>query len=103
MILMCGLIVGLLISSLSQYSFRLREEVEILQHLSACAGPGFHPNVLGYVDSWEQDDQLYILTELCDFGNFAHFLNEYGRHFNRLEEAKVWKIFADISSVSEIR
>lgn len=66
------------------------------------AGSGFHPNILGYVDSWEQDDQLYILTELCEFGNFAHFLDEYGRHFRSLEEARVWKIVADISTVSEV-
>ncbi|EJD02900.1 uncharacterized protein FOMMEDRAFT_20109 [Fomitiporia mediterranea MF3/22] len=82
----------------NRHRSRLREEVQVLQYLSACAGPEFHPNVLGYVDSWEQDDQLYILTELCDFGNFAHFLNEYGHHFARLEEARVWKIFAEISS-----
>ncbi|KAI5123074.1 hypothetical protein M0805_000508 [Coniferiporia weirii] len=82
----------------NRHRSRLREEVEVLQHLSTSAGPRFHPNVLGYVDSWEQDDQLYILTELCEFGNFAHFLSEYGHHFARLEEARVWKIFADISS-----
>ena len=56
--------------------------------------------MLGYVDSWEEDDRLFILTELCDYGNFAHFLSEYGHHFARLDEARVWKIFADISSVS---
>ena len=82
---------------------RLLEEVDVLKHLSKAAGPAFHPNVLGYVDSWEQDDRLYILTELCEYGNFAHFLSEYGHNFARLDEARVWKIFADISSVSTIR
>lgn len=79
---------------------QLREEVEVLQHLSRAAGPEFHPNILGYVDSWEQDEQLYILTELCEYGNFAHFLSEYGLHFARLDEARVWKIFAEVSNVS---
>ena len=83
---------------------RLREEVEILQHLSnkyeAVNGPGTrHPNVLAYSDSWEQDDALYIQTELCEFGNFAHFLWEYGRTFPQLDEARVWKIIADLSNV----
>jgi mitosis inhibitor protein kinase SWE1 len=41
---------------------RLREEVEILQHLT-CGG--VQPNVLTFVDSWEEDDVLYIQTELC--------------------------------------
>jgi mitosis inhibitor protein kinase SWE1 len=83
---------------------RLREEVEILQHLSntyaAASEPGTpHPNVLAYIDSWEQDEALYIQTELCEFGNFAHFLWEYGRAFPRLDEARVWKIIADLSNV----
>ena len=59
-----------------------------------------HPNVLAYIDSWEQDEALYIQTELCELGNFAHFLWEYGRTFPQLEEARVWKILADLSNVS---
>lgn len=58
-------------------SLRLREEVDILKHLSqAAARAGFglrHPNVLGYIDSWEEDETLFIQTELCALGNFAHF------------------------------
>ena len=86
---------------LNVFRQRLREEVDILKHLSP-GGRSFHANVLGYVDSWEQDSHLFILTEICEFGNFAHFLAEYGHHFVRLEEARVWKIFSDISSVSFI-
>lgn len=78
-------------------SLRLREEVDILAHLSA---RGAHPNVLTYVDSWEQDDALFIRTELCELGNFARFLWEYGRAFPRLDEARVWKIMVDLSNVS---
>jgi mitosis inhibitor protein kinase SWE1 len=71
--------------------------VDILAHLSA---RGAHPNVLTYVDSWEQDDALFIRTELCELGNFARFLWEYGRTFPRLDEARVWKIMVDLSNVS---
>ncbi|KAF8638035.1 hypothetical protein AX16_010667 [Volvariella volvacea WC 439] len=81
---------------------RLREEVEILQHLkdraSALCEDGRHPNVLAYVDSWEEEEALYIQTELCESGNLAGFLWEYGRAFPRLDEARVWKIFADLSN-----
>ena len=86
---------------------RLREEVDILRHLShaqASATGGEqsrHPNVLGYVDSWEQDEALYIQTELSELGNLAHFLWEYGRNFPRLDEPRVWKILADLSEVSD--
>ncbi|KAJ7287800.1 kinase-like domain-containing protein [Mycena rebaudengoi] len=78
-----------------RHRLRLREEVEILQHL-ACGG--VQPNVLTFVDSWEEDDVLYIQTELCELGNFAHFLWEYGRVFPRLDEARIWKIIVDLSN-----
>jgi len=54
--------------------------------------------VLAYIDSWEQDEALYIRTELCELGNFARFLSEYGRAFPRLDEARVWKIIVDLSN-----
>ncbi|KAG0701357.1 hypothetical protein DFH29DRAFT_927493 [Suillus ampliporus] len=78
-----------------RHRLRLREEVDILAHLSA---RGAHSNVLTYVDSWEQDDALFIRTELCELGNFARFLWEYGRAFPRLDEARVWKIMVDLSN-----
>ncbi|KAH9855156.1 hypothetical protein C2E23DRAFT_814673 [Lenzites betulinus] len=90
-----------------KHRLRLREEVDILKHLSAAAlratdatvrASGRHPNILGYVDSWEEDETLYIQTELCELGNFAHFLWEYGRAFSRLDEARVWKIMAELSA-----
>lgn len=76
---------------------RLREEVDILQHLTT---GGQHPNILAYIDSWEEDEALFIRTELCELGNFAHFLWEYGKAFPRLDEPRVWKVFADLSNVS---
>lgn len=84
------------------YRLRLREEVDVLQHLSRAAATegGHHPNVLTYIDSWEEDEALFIRTELCELGNFARFLWEYGKVFSRLDEARVWKVFADLSNVS---
>lgn len=83
---------------------RLREEVDILKHLSRtafdCGANGRHPNVLAYIDSWDEEDFLYIQTELCESGNLARFLWEYGRVFPRLDEARIWKIIADLSNVS---
>ncbi|KAI0645348.1 hypothetical protein C8Q79DRAFT_964213 [Trametes meyenii] len=91
----------------AKHRLRLREEVDILKLLSEAAArsldatvrtAGRHPNILGYVDSWEEDETLYIQTELCELGNFAHFLWEYGRAFPRLDEARVWKIMAELSA-----
>ncbi|KAI8994029.1 hypothetical protein BD414DRAFT_481168 [Trametes punicea] len=90
-----------------KHRLRLREEVDILKLLSEAAARspdltvrvrGCHPNILGYVDSWEEDETLYIQTELCELGNFAHFLLEYGRAFPRLDESRVWKIMAELSA-----
>lgn len=87
-----------------RHRLRLREEVDTLQHLSRVATLASgsketcHPNVLGYVDSWEENEALYIQTELCEMGNLARFLWEYGRVFPRLDEARVWKIFVDLSN-----
>jgi mitosis inhibitor protein kinase SWE1 len=77
----------------------LIEEVEVLEHLTTTAPKGRHPNVLAHIDSWEQNDALYIRTELCGLGNFARFLWEYGATFPRLDEARVWKIIVDLTSV----
>ncbi|KAG7098718.1 hypothetical protein E1B28_000631 [Marasmius oreades] len=82
----------------ARHRLRLREEVEILQHLANKSGSRGQPNVLAFADSWEEDEHLYICTELCDLGNFARFLWEYGRVFPRLDEARVWKIIADLSN-----
>ena len=85
-------------------SLRLREEVEILNHLSKVStlSGGRHPNVLAYIDSWEEDEALHIQTELCESGNLARFLWEYGRVFPKLDEGRVWKIVVDLANVSKL-
>ncbi|KAG5652393.1 hypothetical protein H0H81_005150 [Sphagnurus paluster] len=86
-----------------RHRLRLREEVQVLQHLSVVAGslslPGSrHPNVLGYIESWEEDEALFIRTELCESGNLAQFLWEFGRVYPRLDEGRVWKCVVDLSN-----
>ncbi|PFH50883.1 hypothetical protein AMATHDRAFT_60204 [Amanita thiersii Skay4041] len=85
-----------------RHRLRLREEVDILKHLSQYAQTiGIqerHPNVLAYIDSWEDNEVLFIQTELCESGNLARFLWEYGRVFPRLDEARVWKIIVELSN-----
>ena len=84
----------------------MREEVDILKHLSEAAVrsglDGRHPNVLAYIDSWEEHEALFIRTELCESGNLSRFLWEYGKVFPRLDESRVWKIIVDLSNVSNL-
>lgn len=41
---------------------------------------------------------LYIQTELCELGNLADFLLTFGTTYNRLDEARLWKIIAELSN-----
>ncbi|KEI39509.1 uncharacterized protein L969DRAFT_453269 [Mixia osmundae IAM 14324] len=76
---------------------RLRrlEEVDILRHLSNESDPSRH--VINLIDAWEQSGHLYIQTELCQYGNLAFFLEEYGRLHEVLDEGRVWKILTEIA------
>jgi len=85
----------LLTSGFPLIRLRLREEVDILSSLSARGG---YPNVLAYVDSWEEEETLYIQTELCALGNLAHFLLAYGRAYPKLDEGRVWRVLAELSA-----
>lgn len=78
----------------------MREEVDVLRHLAKQRASNGHPNVLKYIDSWEQDDVLFIQTELCELGDLAKFLAEYGSHFVALDEARIWKMTAELVNVS---
>jgi hypothetical protein len=100
---MCPTLTIIMVNGINNAIFvrlRLREEVDILKQLTeASEGGRGHPNVLRYIDSWEQDDLLFIQTELCALGSFGSFLWDYGRKFPRLDEARVWKILADLTEV----
>lgn len=82
---------------LAGHKARLRrlEEVDILRLLSKDESSPF---VIRLFDAWEQAGNLYIQTELCPFGNLAFFLEEYGRMYEFLDEARVWKILSEVSS-----
>lgn len=58
--------------------------------------------MIAFVDAWEQNHQLFIQTELCELGNLAFFLEEYGRVVERLDEGRVWKIVRELSEVRSL-
>ena len=77
---------------------RLRrlEEVDILRLLSRADPPSAY--VIRLYDAWEQSGNLFIQTELCSYGNLATFLAEYGEAYEKPDEARVWKIMAELAS-----
>ncbi|TIA92886.1 hypothetical protein E3P99_00388 [Wallemia hederae] len=56
-----------------------------------------HRNIITMNDFWEENNRLYIQTELCERGSLNIFLDEYGSSYERLEETRVWKILGDIA------
>ncbi|KAF6826732.1 hypothetical protein CPLU01_09488 [Colletotrichum plurivorum] len=52
-------------------------------------------HVIHYVDSWEQNQYLYIQTEYCDEGTLDKFLSNVGRK-GRLDDFRIWKVIHDI-------
>ena len=75
---------------------RLRrlEEVDILSHLSQRAG---HLNIISLVDAWEEAGSLFIQTELCPCVDFSSFLQHNSNMGGSLEEARLWKVFKELS------
>ncbi|GAA6052183.1 hypothetical protein JCM3770_000784 [Rhodotorula araucariae] len=77
---------------------RLRrlEEVDILRLFSSESDAS--PHLISLVDAWEQSGHLFIQTELCPAGNLAWWLEEYGSQHEQLDEARVWKILAELTA-----
>lgn len=61
-----------------------------------------HPNIIKMNDYWEENNRLYIQTELCEKGSLNVFLDDYGTKFEKLEETRVWKILGDIAEVGGV-
>ncbi|PHH63002.1 hypothetical protein CDD81_6427 [Ophiocordyceps australis] len=52
-------------------------------------------HIVQYVDSWEDDDHLYIQTEFCEEGSLDKFLGNVGRG-GRLDDFRIFKILQDL-------
>ncbi|GJN91015.1 hypothetical protein Rhopal_004029-T1 [Rhodotorula paludigena] len=77
---------------------RLRrlEEVDILRLFSSETDAS--PHLISLVDAWEQSGHLFIQTELCPAGNLSWWLEMYGSEHEQLDEARVWKILAELTA-----
>lgn len=64
-------------------------EVNVLKALSQC------DHVVRYLDSWEENHQLYIQTEYCEEGSLGEFLDNVGKT-GRLDDFRIWKIMLEL-------
>jgi serine/threonine protein kinase len=78
------------------HSLRRLEEVDILRLFSIAENRS--PHLISLVDAWEQNGHLFILTELCPNGNLQYWLDDYGDTHEQLDEARVWKILAELTA-----
>ncbi|TGZ83709.1 kinase-like protein [Ascodesmis nigricans] len=69
---------------------RQMEEARILQALKG------RSHVVEYIDSWVENDRLFIQTEFCDNGSLDSFLDRQGNK-GRLDEFRVWKIALEVT------
>lgn len=82
---------------------RRLEEVDVLcvlkQRRSSWADPFFGADtVVDLLSAWEEDGYLFLQTELCPLGSLAFVLAEYGRQVGPLDEARLWKILAELAA-----
>ncbi|KAI1113937.1 hypothetical protein F5Y14DRAFT_197711 [Nemania sp. NC0429] len=77
------------IQGVKDRKLRLRE-VHVLKSLVGFA------HVLQLVDSWEENNSLYIQTEFCEEGNLHEFLQEVGAK-GRLDDFRTWKILLEVT------
>lgn len=56
-------------------------------------------HVISFVDSWEDNNHLYIQTEFCEEGSLDTFLAQAGLKA-RLDDFRIWKILLELSLVS---
>lgn len=78
---------------------RRLEEVAILKELSSKTDNEDREYIINYVNNWEYQGYLYIMTDYCENGSLDVFLAEYGR-VSKLDEWRVWKILVEIALVS---
>ncbi|KAL7623227.1 mitosis inhibitor protein kinase swe1 [Parahypoxylon ruwenzoriense] len=77
------------IQGIKDRAFRLRE-VSVLEILKG------RSHILQLIDSWEENNSLYIQTEYCEEGNLDVFLSFIGLK-GRLDDFRIWKIMLEIS------
>ena len=45
------------------------DEIEVLKNLD-------HPNIIKYIETFENNDYLYIVTELCEGGELYQYIHD---------------------------
>lgn len=67
------------------------KEIELLCHLD-------HPNIIRHIESFYDNNELYIVLEYADAGDMSRMLDYFRKKGERISEQMIWLMFAQVCS-----